>query len=167
MLRSESSSRMSIAAVWELLPRRPCYPQVDKRWLVTAVLRKRVPPPLALANYCILAESFGRSKGRRHDKTESVSIGQEVFKSDVGWPRVILSESGSGSGAGALTPSSNHDVPQGCRIPGLVLTTTTGPHVMSSAIDLESGVSGQGAQAMLCTGTFCSRSHHCPFSRQC
>jgi hypothetical protein len=50
---------------------------------------------MGLATFCILAESFGRLKGSRHNKTVSVSIGQDVFKSDVCWSRVILSGSGS------------------------------------------------------------------------
>ena len=50
---------------------------------------------MGLATFCILAESFGRLKGSRHNKTVSMSIGQDVFKSDVCWSRVILSGSGS------------------------------------------------------------------------
>jgi hypothetical protein len=52
-----------------------------------------VPAPLRL-------ESLGRLKGSRryeirHNKTVSVSIGQDVLKTDVGWPRVIPSGNGS------------------------------------------------------------------------
>jgi hypothetical protein len=45
-----------------------------------------------------------------------------------------------------------------------ILTTATGPHVMSSATDLESG---QGAQAAPRAGAFRSLSHHCPLGQKC
>ena len=44
-----------------------------------------------LATFCILAESFGRFNGSRYNKTISVSIGQDLFRTDVGWPCVIPS----------------------------------------------------------------------------
>ena len=87
MLRSESSSRMSIAAVWELFPRRPCQ-CYHKQTSNDGDNRKCVPRPLRLASFCILAESFGRLKGSIHNKTVGVSINQDVIKTDVGWPRV-------------------------------------------------------------------------------
>jgi hypothetical protein len=54
---------------------------------------KLVTPLSELATFCILAESFGRFKGSRYkyNKTVSVSIGQDVFRTDVGWPCVIPS----------------------------------------------------------------------------
>src|SRR6266852_6211891 len=82
MLRSEPSSRMSIAAVWKLLPRRPCYNKLT----AMTVTAESVPPGLGLATFCILAESFGRLKESRHNKTVTVSIDQSKS-----WPRVIPS----------------------------------------------------------------------------
>ena len=50
----------------------------------------------------------------------------------------------------------------------VLLTTATGPHVMSTvSIDLESGQGPEGAQAAPHAGAFFSLSHHCHLGQKC
>ena len=52
------------------------------------------------------------------------------------------------------------------RILNYFLTTVTGPHLMSSAIDVIDLESGQGAQAAPPAGAFFSLSHHHPLGQK-